>query len=105
MGWPDGYAGLIWDRSGLAANHGISTLAGAIDFGYRGEIKAALINLGQDPFIVEKHMRIAQILFQRVNRAEIEVATDLSETERGGGSFGGSGLKFTLTRTRKISTI
>lgn len=93
MEWPDGYAGLIWDRSGLAANHGISTLAGVIDSGYRGEIKVALINLGHEPFIVEKDMRIAQMLFQRVDQAGIELVDELSETARGEGSFGSTGMK------------
>ncbi len=93
MEWPDGYAGLIWDRSGLAAKHGISTIAGVIDSGYRGEIKVALINLGHEPFVVEKDMRIAQMLFQRIDQAEIELVDELSETDRGEGSFGSSGLK------------
>lgn len=92
MEFPDGYVGLIWDRSGISTKHGISTLAGVIDSGYRGEIKVALINLGQGAFTVEKHMRIAQMLFQRVDRAEIELVEDLSETERGSGGFGSTGL-------------
>lgn len=93
MEWPEGYAGLIWDRSGLAAKHGISTIAGVIDAGYRGEIQVALINLGHEPFTVERHMRIAQMLFQRVDQAEIELTEDLSESDRGEGSFGSSGLR------------
>lgn len=93
MECPDGYAGLIWDRSGLAANHGISTIAGVIDSGYRGEIKVALINLGHEPFTVERHMRIAQMLLQRVDQAEVEIADELNETDRGEGGFGSSGMK------------
>lgn len=93
MEWPNGYAGLIWDRSGLAANHGISTLAGVIDPSYRGEIKVALINLGQEPFTVERHMRIAQMLFQHVDQGEIELVETLSDTDRGEGSFGSTGMK------------
>ncbi|OGM92997.1 hypothetical protein A2333_00245 [Candidatus Wolfebacteria bacterium RIFOXYB2_FULL_49_7] len=93
MEFPDGYAGLIWDRSGISTKHGISTLAGVIDAGYRGEIRVALINLGQEPFTVEKHMRIAQMLFQCVERAEIELVDALGETARGDGGFGSSGLK------------
>ena len=92
MEWPDGYAGLIWDRSGISTKYGISTLAGVIDSGYRGEIKVALINLGHEPFTVEKDMRIAQMLFQRVDQAEIELVDELSETARGEGSFGSTGI-------------
>lgn len=92
MEWPDGYAGLIWPRSGISTKHGVNTLAGVIDSGYRGEIKVALINLGQEAFTIEKHMRIAQMLFQRVDQAEIEIVEELSETARGEGSFGSTGV-------------
>lgn len=89
---PEGYAGLIWDRSGLAANHGISTLAGVIDSGYRGEIKVALINLGDENFEIKEGMRIAQMLFQKAEKADIEVVAGLEESKRGDQGFGSTGL-------------
>ena len=51
---PDGYVGLIWDKSGLAVKNGIKTMAGVIDAGYRGEIKVVLINFGDEDYIVKK---------------------------------------------------
>ena len=66
MSIPEGYAGLIWDRSGLAAKNGIHCMAGVIDSGYRGEIGVVLINHGNIDFKVEKGMRIAQMLIQKV---------------------------------------
>lgn len=89
---PEGFAGLIWDRSGLAANYGISTLAGVIDSGYRGEIKVAMINLGSGNFEVKEGMRIAQMLFQKVEKADIEIVNELEESKRGDGGFGSTGL-------------
>ncbi len=89
---PEGFAGLIWDRSGLAANHGISTIAGVIDPGYRGEIKVALVNLSDENFEIKEGMRIAQMLFQKVEKAEIEIVAELKESKRGDGGFGSTGL-------------
>ena len=89
---PPNYVGLIWDRSGLAAKHGLTTMAGVIDSGYRGEVGVVLINHGNDPFTIEKGMRIAQILFQPVILADIEEVEELDETNRGLG-FGSTGLK------------
>src|SRR3990167_9444380 len=63
---PPNHVGLIWDRSGLAAKHGLHSLAGVIDCGYRGEISIVLINLGKESFHIEKGMRIAQMLIQPV---------------------------------------
>lgn len=88
---PQGYAGLIWDRSGLAAKQGIKTMAGVVDAGYRGEIAVVLFNTGTEEFVVKEHMRIAQMLIQKVERVEIEEVEKLSESERGDGGFGHSG--------------
>jgi dUTP pyrophosphatase len=93
MAIPEGYVGLVWDRSGLAAKYSIHTLAGVIDADYRGEIGVVLINLGKEKFPIEKDMRIAQMLIQPVMHANIietEVGTD---TERASGGFGSSGIK------------
>ncbi|WHY97352.1 dUTP diphosphatase [Peribacillus simplex] len=86
----------IRPRSGLALKNSITVLnsPGTIDEGYRGEIGVILINHGKEPFLVEKQMRIAQIVIKPVLKAIIqEVSTDLSSTERAEGGFGSSGLK------------
>lgn len=93
MAIPPGYAGLIWDRSGLAAKHGITTLGGVIDSNYRGEWKVILHNLSAEPFTVEKGMRIAQLLIQPVQQKGIKEVQELEETERNENGFGSSGTR------------
>ena len=88
---PPGFAGLIWDRSGLAAKHGIKSMGGVIDANYRGEIKVILHNLSNEPFTVEKGMRIAQLLIQPVQQKEIVEVNNLDETERNEQGFGSTG--------------
>ena len=91
---PDGYAGLILPRSGLAAKHGISCVnaPGLIDSGYRDEIKVILINTDpSDPFQVERGDRIAQLMIQEVHVIEWEFVDTLSPSERGLGGLGSSG--------------
>jgi dUTP pyrophosphatase len=91
---PEGqYALMIYARSGLAAKHGIglANSVGVVDSDYRGEIKAALINQGREPFKIEKNMRIAQAVLTPVVFAESIEAERLSETERGSGGFGSTG--------------
>ncbi len=90
---PAGYVGLVWDRSGLAAKHGIHCLAGVIDSGYRGEVKVVLQNLGDRPFVVERGMRIAQMLIQPVAEAQLTRVESLEESSRGEGGFGSTGLQ------------
>ena len=87
----NGYAALIWDRSGLAVNKGITKIAGVIDPGYRGEWKIALINLGEEAVQINKGERIAQVLFQKVEMAEIEICDELGEAQRGNNGFGSTG--------------
>jgi dUTP pyrophosphatase len=91
MAIPEGYAGLVWDKSGLAAKKGIKTMAGVIDAGYRGEVGIVLHNLGNDDFIVEKNMKIAQMLIQPVHSPEVVEVKELDETKRGEGGFGSTG--------------
>ena len=91
MAIPLNHVGLIWDRSGLAAKHGLHCLAGVIDSGYRGEIGVVLKNLGHEPIEITKNMRIAQMLIQPVVSAILEEVNELDETERGEGGFGSSG--------------
>ncbi|HAV41726.1 MAG TPA: dUTP diphosphatase [Acidobacteria bacterium] len=88
---PFGYAGLVWDKSGLALQ-GIHRLAGVVDAGYRGEVKIVLTNLSQKPFVITSGMKIAQLLIQPVEMPEpVEVET-LDETRRGEAGFGSTGL-------------
>ena len=91
LGIPEGYVGLIWDRSGMAAKKGIHRFAGVIDSGYRGEIKVCLWNSSEDFYIVNKGDRIAQILFQPVPHFSLTETEGLSPTDRGSGGFGSSG--------------
>tara|TARA_Y100000310_G_C20336086_1_gene647572 strand:+ start:194 stop:619 length:426 start_codon:yes stop_codon:yes gene_type:complete len=93
MAIPEGYVGLLWDRSGLAAKHGLKTMGGVIDSTYRGEIKIIIHNLSKKSFVVEKGMRIAQMLIQPVEQKEIIETEILEESERGNDGFGSTGLK------------
>ncbi len=89
---PKGHVGLVWDRSGLAANHSITTLAGVIDSGYRGELKVVLKNLGKESFVIERGMRIAQMLIQPVaNSIPIMEVDALPDSERSSAGFGSTG--------------
>ena len=92
MELPEGFVGLVWDKSGLALKNGIKTMAGVIDAGYRGEIGIVLVNLSGQDYKIEKGQKIAQMLIQKVERAEIEDTQELSETKRGDGGFGSTGL-------------
>ena len=87
------YVALVWDKSGLAVKKGIKTMAGVIDSGYRGEVGVVLLNTSKEDFKIEKHDKIAQILIQRIQSAEIEEVTSLDETSRGEGGFGSTGTK------------
>jgi len=90
---PEGYFGSIRDRSGMAAKHAIHTLAGVVDSHYRGEVGVVLINLGKEKYEVKKGDRIAQMIIQPVETAKIEEVNELSETKRGEGGFGSTGVK------------
>jgi len=91
---PRGYEAQVRPRSGLAFNSGISVLntPGTIDSDYRGELGVILINLGSDPFTVKNGDRIAQMIISPVVRASVFEAAELSETERGSGGFGSTGI-------------
>lgn len=83
----------IRPRSGLAYKHGITCLnaPGTIDADYRGEVKVLLINLGQEPFAIERNERIAQMVFKSVPAVEFTEVDELSDTVRGAGGFGHTG--------------
>ncbi|WP_028561383.1 dUTP diphosphatase [Paenibacillus pinihumi] len=84
----------IRPRSGLAYKHGITCLnsPGTIDADYRGEVKVLLINLGQEPFVINRGERIAQMVFQLVPQIDLEECEELSDTVRGNGGFGHTGV-------------
>ena len=91
---PEGQAGLVIPRSGLAARHGISIVnaPGLIDAGYRGELRVLLLNTDRtEPFTVEPGDRIAQLVLVRVETEELEEVSELDETARGVGGFGSTG--------------
>ena len=94
MALPDGFEAQIRPRSGLAVKHGLGLInsPGTIDADYRGEIKIAVINLGKQAVTLHRGDRIAQMIVQRVYRAEISLAEDLPPTDRGGGGFGHTGI-------------
>ncbi len=81
-------------RSGLALKHGVTVLnaPGTIDAGYRGEVGVILVNLGAEPFVVEKGMKIAQLVVSPVAQAEVVEVTSVDETDRGAGGFGSTGV-------------
>ena len=91
MAIPEGYVGLVWDKSGHAAKRSIHTMAGVIDSGYRGEIGVVMKNLGNEDFQITKDMKIAQILIQPVVQANLIESNDLDDTNRGEGGFGSTG--------------
>ena len=82
-------------RSGLAAKFGVTVLnsPGTIDADYRGEIKVALINLGQEPVEIARGMRIAQMVIAPVTHVRLREVATLAETPRGAGGFGSTGTK------------
>lgn len=92
---PLGTEAQIRPRSGLALKHAITLVntPGTIDAGYRGEIGVIVINHGKQPFEVLKGMKIAQMVIAPVIRAELEEVEQLSESVRGGGGFGSTGLE------------
>jgi len=94
---PDGYAGLIWDRSGLGTK-GVHRHAGVVDSSYRGEVKVALYNarpghvdFTDNMYFISRGDRIAQILFQKVPHFDLVETEELDETDRGSSGFGSSG--------------
>ena len=90
---PGGYEGQVRPRSGLAARHGVTVLnaPGTVDADYRGEVKVALINHGNESFTVTRGMRIAQLVIARVYRIGLREVRELSSTQRGTDGFGSTG--------------
>ena len=92
---PFGYEAQVRPRSGLAAKNGITCLnsPGTVDADYRGEIKVILVNLSHDDFTINNGDRIAQMVIARHERADFVEVEELSETARGQGGFGSTGVK------------
>ena len=95
MALPEGYEAQVRPRSGLALKHGITVLntPGTIDEGYRGEVGVILINAGPADFTVARGDRIAQMVVQKLADVELVAAEQLSDTSRGTGGFGSTGVK------------
>jgi len=95
MALPAGYEAQIRPRSGLAYKHGVTCLntPGTIDADYRGEVKVLLINHGDTPFTINRGERIAQMVIAPITQPEFETVSELSETARGAGGFGSTGVK------------
>lgn len=91
---PPGYEMQVRPRSGLALRHGLTLInsPGTIDSDYRGEVKIALINLGEAPFRVRRGDRIAQLVLAPIVRAELRVVAELDVTDRAAGGFGHTGI-------------
>ena len=95
MAIPRGYEGQVRPRSGLAYKKGITVLnsPGTIDADYRGELGVILVNLSNEDFVVEDGERIAQLVIAKCEQAEFNEVNELSETQRGEGGFGSTGVK------------
>lgn len=95
MALPKGYEAQMRPRSGLAYRHGITMLntPGTIDADYRGELKMLAVNLGEEEFVINHGDRVAQMIIAPVIQADVHEVKNLSETERGDGGFGSTGVK------------
>ena len=94
---PQGFAGFVLPRSGLAINHGVTVInaPGLIDSGYRGELKVGLVNHGDSPHTISVGDRIAQLVIMAVASVEFVEVEELDRTARGAGGFGSTGVKST----------
>jgi dUTP pyrophosphatase len=92
---PQGFEGQVRPRSGLALKNGITVLnaPGTIDSDYRGEVKVLLLNTSEEAFEITRGMRIAQIVFARVEQLALQEVSSLDETARGSGGFGSTGVQ------------
>lgn len=92
---PEGHAGFVLPRSGLASKRGVTVVnaPGLVDAGYRGEVCVALVNLGDSTWRADAGERVAQLVVQRVEHADLVRCAELPESERGTGGFGSTGTK------------
>ncbi len=90
---PDGYVGLVWDKSGISYSKGLKVIGGVADAGYRGEIFIGVVNLADEPIMFEAGDKVAQMLIQKVEYAETIEVSELDVSDRGTGAFGSTGAK------------
>ena len=88
---PKGMTALVWDKSGLSIGRGLTVIGGVMDAGYRGEYLICLHNLSDERQVINVHDKVAQILFQHVERPHIEITQELSRSTRGDGRMGSTG--------------
>ncbi len=88
---PEGFVGLVWDKSGISFNKGLKVVGGVIDAPYRGEFIASMVNLSTETQIIEKGQKFTQMLIQKFEQCEIFEVSELSETVRGEGREGSTG--------------
>jgi len=88
---PEGFVAIVQGKSGLATNKGLTTIGNVIDSGYRGEISACLLNNSYKPIVIHKGDKVAQIIFQKVYVADIEMVIKLSSSDRNEDGFGSTG--------------
>ncbi len=88
---PEGFVGLIWDKSGIAIKEGIKTVGGVVDSAYRGEIMIGVINFSEKDYTFLKGHKVAQMLIQKKEKIDFEEVAELTETKRGEGGFGSTG--------------
>lgn len=91
MAIPEGYVGLIWDKSGVAVKGGLTTIAGVIDAGYRGEILIAIYNTTDEPYTFNVGDKVAQMVIQKIEQPTFEEVDELPEADRGDAGFGSTG--------------
>jgi len=90
---PDGYVGLVWDKSSISFNLGLKVMGGVIDSGFRGEIVMNLLNVSDKEVMLEKGQKFTQMLIQKFEHCDIVEVDELSETVRGSGREGSTGHK------------
>jgi dUTP pyrophosphatase len=99
---PPGNEGQIRPRSGLASRHGVTVLnaPGTIDADYRGEIQVVIVNLGGETFVIQRGMRIAQLVIAAIQHVRLVESTNLDSTEREAGGFGSTGTLSNIAKNR-----
>lgn len=90
---PEGYVGLVWDKSSVAFNMGLKTMGGVIDAGYRGEIVFSVYNVSEKDVLIEKGQKVAQMLIQKFEDCDILEESELNNSVRGDRGFGSTGKK------------
>ncbi len=89
---PLGFAGLIWDKSGISHKSGMKVMGGVIDAGYRGEILVGIVNMGECAHTFKIGDKVAQMLIQKVEQPTLRIVSELPNTERGEKGFGSTGI-------------